>query len=112
MEECELSSLELYESDWVCVKTGIFETNNDKNSFVGKCNFGKKGRENQKSSKLKFFCGWNPDKETVAVSAREGKVRGQGEVKVEKGQVLSGLVKNGQGEYGHWSMRRKHDCMK
>jgi len=25
MDDCELSSLELYESDWVCVKTGIFD---------------------------------------------------------------------------------------
>ena len=82
MDDCELSSLELYESDWVCVKTGIFDkqasnkNNNINNSsstvINGKCNFGKKGKETQKTTKLKFFCGWNKDKETLAVTAREG----------------------------------------
>ena len=77
MDDCELSSLELFEADWICVKSGIFERKIETTSSTqGKCRFGKKAQDGQKPAKLKFFCGWNPQRETLAVTAREGKGEG------------------------------------
>ena len=71
--ECELSSLELYESDWVCVKSGIFDKKEVNSVTTGKCNFGKKKKLDQNAPKLKFLCAWNQNEESLAITAREGK---------------------------------------
>ena len=109
MEDCELSSLELYESDWICVKSGIFEkgadkSGADKSSAAGKCNFGKKRKEGQTAPKLKFLCAWNQNEEALAISAREGsgKARGweMGRARVwrGKGRTREGRGKGREGE--------------